>query len=57
MKKIIKIKTLNQSYDIVIKNNSLIPSIINEKKLGKKIFIIIEERSMLSFNNLALIFE
>ena len=44
MKKIIKIKTLNKNYEIVIQKKSLLPAIFNEIKIGKKIFIIIDKK-------------
>lgn len=44
MKKIIKIKTLTKNYNIVIKNKSVLQSILYEKKIGNKIFVIIDDK-------------
>lgn len=44
MKKIIKIKTLSKNYNIIIKNKSVLQSILYEKKIGNKIFVIIDDK-------------
>ena len=52
MKKIIKIKTLNKNYDIVVQEKSILPVILNEIKLKKKIFIIIDRKIFSLIKNL-----
>ena len=52
MKKIIKIQTLNTNYNIIVQNKSILASILNEKKLGQKIFIIIDKKISYIIQNL-----
>ena len=53
MKKIIKITTINKKYSIIIEKNSILKFLNNEKKLKKKIFIIIDSKvsKILNLNN------
>lgn len=44
MKKIIKIKIKTKNYNIIVENNSILHNLIRESKLGKKIFIIIDNK-------------
>jgi len=44
MKKIIKIKIKTKNYNIIVENNSILDNLIRESKLGKKIFIIIDNK-------------
>ena len=44
MKKIIKVKTSNSSYHVIIEKKSLIKNILEVKKNHDKIFIIIDSK-------------
>ena len=52
MKKIIKIKTPTKNYNIVVQNKSILSTILNEKKNGQKIYIIIDSKVSYLLKNL-----
>ena len=52
MKKIIKIKIKNKNYNIAVDDKSILPNILREVKLGKKIFIIIDNNVKSLISNL-----
>ena len=52
MNKILEIKTINKKYEIIIKEKSIISFINKEKKFGKKIFIIIDNKLKYIIDNI-----
>ena len=52
MIKIIKINSPTKSYNILLKRNSILLNILNEQKINKKIFIIIDRKVIHLIKNL-----
>ena len=52
MKKIIKINSPTKSYNILLQRNSILLNILNEQKINKKIFIIIDRKVIHLIKNL-----